>query len=174
MSRQRLPVEDWLAARSASPTSSGPKIAPRRPDPAPDRRGLGRARRRLHLTLDNRGRTERERALLFHLVGVVLLFSGLILAATALAAARRREVAGEIAALLGLTRFGVVLVASGALFLVGTGLWLVEIWDGVYSLGDGWIAASLGLLALSFVLGAIGGQKPKQARQLAEGAAAQS
>ena len=108
-------------------------------------------------------------ALLFHLAGVVLLFSGLILAAAALAAARRREVAGEIAALLGLTRFGVVLVAAGALLLVGTGLWLVEIWDGVYSLGDGWIAASLGLLALSFVLGAIGGQKPKQARKLAEG-----
>ena len=50
--------------------------------------------------------TEREWALLFHLAGVVLLFSGLILAAAALAAARRREVAGEIAALLGLTRFG--------------------------------------------------------------------
>lgn len=113
--------------------------------------------------------TEREWALLFHLAGVVLLFSGLILAAAALAAARRREVAGEIAALLGLTRVGVVLVAAGALLLVGTGLWLVEIWDGVYSLGDGWIAASLGLLALSFVLGAIGGQKPKQARKLAEG-----
>jgi uncharacterized membrane protein len=113
--------------------------------------------------------TEREWALLFHLAGVVLLFSGLILAAAALAAARRREVAGEIAALLGLTRFGVVLVAAGALLLVGTGLWLVEIWDGAYSLGNGWIAASLGLLALSFVLGAIGGQKPKQARQLAEG-----
>ena len=62
-----------------------------------------------------------------------------------------------------------MLVAAGALLLVGTGLWLVEIWDGVYSLGDGWIAASLGLLALSFVLGAIGGQKPKQARKLAEG-----
>lgn len=113
--------------------------------------------------------TEREWALLFHLAGVVLLFSGLTLAAAALAAARRREVAGEIAALLGLTRLGVVLVAAGALLLVGTGLWLVEIWDGVYSLGDGWIAASLGLLALSFVLGAIGGQKPKQARKLAEG-----
>ena len=112
--------------------------------------------------------TEREWALLFHLAGVVLLFSGLVLAASALAAARRREVAGEIAALLGLTRFGVVLVAAGALLLVGTGLWLVEIWDGVYSLGDGWIAASLGLLALSFVLGAIGGQRPKQARKLAE------
>ena len=112
--------------------------------------------------------TDREWALLFHLVGVVLLFSGLTLAAAALVAARRREAPGEIAALLGLTRSGVALLAAGALLLVGTGLWLVEIWDGVYSLGDGWIAGSLGLLLLSFVLGAIGGQRPKQARRLAE------
>ena len=34
--------------------------------------------------------TDREWALLFHLVGLVLLFSGLTLAAAALAAARRR------------------------------------------------------------------------------------
>lgn len=118
--------------------------------------------------------TQREWALLLHLAGVVLLFSGLILAAAALAAARRREVAGEIAALLGLTRLGVVLVAAGALLLVGTGLWLVEIWDGVYSLGDGWIAASLGLLALSFVLGALGGQKPSRRASSPRKAAAQS
>ena len=112
--------------------------------------------------------TDREWALLFHLVGLVLFFSGLTLAAASLAAARRREHPGEIAALLGLTRSGVVLVAAGALLLVGTGLWLVEIWDGVYSLGDGWIVGSLGLLVLSFVLGAIGGQRPKRARKLAE------
>jgi hypothetical protein len=61
--------------------------------------------------------TDREWALLFHLVGLVLLFSGLTLAAAALAAARRREHPGEIAALLGLTRSGVVLVAAGALLL---------------------------------------------------------
>ena len=115
--------------------------------------------------------TDREWALLFHLAGVVLLFSGMILATAAVAAARRREVAGEIAALLGLTRVGIVPVAAGALLLVGTGLWLVEIWDGVSSLGDGWIAASLGLLALSFVLGA---QTPSRRASSPRKAAAKS
>ena len=111
--------------------------------------------------------TEREWALLLHLSGVLLLFAGMTVAAVAQAGARRREAPGEIAALLGLTRTGVAFVAGGALVIVGSGLWLIEISDGFYSLGDGWIAGSLGLLALSFVLGAIGGQRPKRARRLA-------
>ena len=111
--------------------------------------------------------TDREWALLFHLVGFVLLFSGMTVAAVALEGARRRERPGEIAALLGLTRTGVALVAAGALVLVGSGLWLIEVSNGAYSLGDGWIAGALGLLVLAFVLGAIGGQQPKRARRLA-------
>ncbi|MGH3080366.1 MAG: DUF2269 family protein [Gaiellaceae bacterium] len=111
--------------------------------------------------------TDREWALLFHLAGVVLLFSGMTVAAVALEGARRRELPGEIAALLGLTRTGVALVAAGALVLVGSGLWLIEVSNGTYSLGDGWIAGTLGLLVLAFVLGAIGGQRPKRARRLA-------
>ena len=118
---------------------------------------------------DNRSVTEREWALLVHLVGVVLLFSGLTVAAAAEAGARRRERPGEVAALLALTRTGVALVAAGSLVLVGSGLWLIEASNGAYSLGDGWIAGSLGLLVLAFALGAIGGQRPKQARRLAAG-----
>ena len=45
--------------------------------------------------------------------------------------------------------------------------WLIEASNGFYSLGDGWIAGALGLLVLAFILGAIGGQRPKQARKLA-------
>jgi uncharacterized membrane protein len=112
--------------------------------------------------------SEREWALLLHLVGVALLFSGMAVAAVALAGARRRERPGEIAAVLGLTRAGVVLVAAGALLVVGSGLWLVETSNGVYSLGDGWIAAALGLLVLAFILGGLGGQRPKRARKIAE------
>lgn len=114
---------------------------------------------------------ERDWALLLHLAGVTLIFSGMSVAAVAHAGARRRERAGEIAALLGLTRAGVALVAAGALVIVGSGLWLIEVSNGLYSLGDGWIAGSLGLLVLAFVLGALGGQRPKRARLLAAGAA---
>jgi hypothetical protein len=118
--------------------------------------------------------TEREWALLFHLSGVVLLFSGIAVAAAAEHGARGRERPAEIAALLGLTRLGVALVAAGALVAVGTGLWLIEASDGLYSLGDGWIAGALGLLVLAFVLGALGGQRPKRARLLATRLAGES
>ena len=84
--------------------------------------------------------SERDWALLLHLAGVVLLFSGMMVAAVAHAGARRLSRAGEIAALLGLTRTGVALVAAGALVLVGSGFWLIEASNGFYSLGDGWIA----------------------------------
>lgn len=83
-------------------------------------------------------------ALLLHLARVVLLFSGMAVAAVAQGAARRRELPGEIAVLLGLTCSGVALVAARALVLVGSVLWLIEAWDGFYSLGDGWIAGGLG------------------------------
>ena len=118
--------------------------------------------------------TEREWALLLHLVGVVLLFGGMTVAAVAHAGARRRERAGEVAALLGLTRIGVVLVAAGGLVLLGSGLWLVEVSNDFYSLGDGWIAGALGLLVAAFLLGAVGGQRPKRARRLAAGLAPES
>jgi len=36
------------------------------------------------------------------------------------------------------------------------------------SLGDGWISASLSLLVVSLLLGAVGGRKAKLARRLAE------
>jgi uncharacterized membrane protein len=111
--------------------------------------------------------TEREWALLLHLFGVVLLFSGMTVAAVAHRGARRREQPGEIAAVLGLTRNGVALVTAGGLIVVASGLWLIESSNGVYSLGDGWIAGALGLLVLAFLLGALGGQRPKQARLLA-------
>jgi uncharacterized membrane protein len=111
--------------------------------------------------------TEGDWALLFHLGGVILLFSGMVVTAAALNRARRQEGSGEIAAVLGLSRVGVVLVALGGLVIVASGLWLIEIYEGVYSLGDAWIGGSLGLLVLAFVLGGIGGQRPKQARKLA-------
>jgi uncharacterized membrane protein len=111
--------------------------------------------------------TEREWALLLHLVGVTLLFAGMAVAAVAEAGARRQERPDVIAALLGLTRTGVALVAAGALLIVGSGLWLIEASNGLYSLGEPWVAAALGLLLLAFVLGGLGGQRPKRARRLA-------
>ena len=111
--------------------------------------------------------TERDWALLLHLAGVVLLFSGMAVAAVAHETARRREHLREVAALLGLTRSGVAFVVAGGVVIVGSGLWLIDASGGLYSLTDGWIAAALALLVLSFALGAAGGQRPKRARLLA-------
>jgi uncharacterized membrane protein len=104
-------------------------------------------------------------ALFLHLTGVLLFVSGIVVAGVGFEAARRRERPAEIALLLGLTRSGVVLVAVGGLLLLGCGLWLVGLEDIGY--GTGWVVAALALFALAFLLGGLGGRRPKQARKLA-------
>jgi uncharacterized membrane protein len=105
-------------------------------------------------------------ALFLHLLGVAGLFSGMTVAAVALAAARRRELPSEVALLLGLTRVGVALVGAGILVALITGFWLLD--ETGYGLNDGWVAEAIGLLVLASLLGALGGQRPKKARLLAE------
>lgn len=109
--------------------------------------------------------TRYELALFFHLLGALLFVAGIILAGVAFEAARRRQRPADIALLLGLTRVGVVLVGIGALLVLGFGLWLVHL-DG-FGYGAGWIDAAIALYLAALVLGAIGGRRPKQARQLA-------
>jgi len=106
-------------------------------------------------------------ALFFHLLGAFLLVAGVAVAGIAFEAARRRRVTAEIALLLGLSRVGAVLVALGSLVVLVFGLWLVHLED--VGFGTGWVSASLGLFIVMVVLGAIGGQRPKQARKLAAG-----
>ena len=110
--------------------------------------------------------TSYDYALLFHLVAVIGFFAGVAVAAAAQLGALRRERAGEIAAVLGLARAGVLVVGLATLLVLATGLWLIE--ETGHSLGDGWIALSLLLLLVAGVLGAVGGRKPKEARRLAE------
>ncbi|HZT53784.1 MAG TPA: DUF2269 family protein [Gaiellaceae bacterium] len=104
-------------------------------------------------------------ALFFHLLGAFSFVAGTLLAGAAFESARRRSTPAEIALLLSLSRYGVLLVVIGALLVAAFGLWLVELGDWGY--GAGWVDASIGLLAAAVLLGAVGGQKPKQARRLA-------
>ena len=108
---------------------------------------------------------EYDVALLFHLLGAFLLIGGTVVAGVAFEAARRRDQPAEIALLLGLTRAGVILVGLGTLLVLAFGLWLVRL--GRWGYGSGWVVAALALFALTVVLGAAGGQRPKQARKLA-------
>lgn len=104
-------------------------------------------------------------ALFFHLLGVLLFVSGIVLAGAAFEVARRRDAPAEIALVLGLARIGAALVGPGSLIVLGFGLWLVEL--GHFGFGTGWIDAALALFAVAFVLGGYGGQRPKRARLLA-------
>ena len=110
--------------------------------------------------------TEYKLALFVHLLGVVLLAAGMGAAAAGLERARRRELPGEVAALLGVARVAVVLVGLGSLALLAGGFWLIDV--GAYDLGDAWVSASLGLFLLAALLGALGGRRPKRARLHAE------
>lgn len=105
-------------------------------------------------------------ALLLHLVAVIAFFSGMGIATAAQIGAWRRERSGDVAAVLALARIGVLVVAVGLVLVVVSGLWLIE--ETRRSLGDGWISASLLLLVVSLLLGAVGGRKAKLARRLAE------
>ena len=104
-------------------------------------------------------------ALFFHLLGAFSLVAGAFVAGVAFETARRRKTPAEIALLLGLSRIGVLLVALGLLFVLGFGLWIVDLGDWGY--GTAWIDVALVLLLVVVILGGIGGQRPKRARKLA-------
>jgi hypothetical protein len=105
-------------------------------------------------------------ALLLHLLGVLALTSGIVVAGAAHAVARRRDSPEAIAALLGLARIGVLLAGPGALVVVGAGAWLVHL-EHLSVLHTEWLRSAVGLFVVSLALGAGGGQGPKQARLLA-------
>ena len=104
-------------------------------------------------------------ALFLHLLGALLFVAGIVLVGVAFEAARSRDSPAEIALLLGLARCGVPLVIVGGLLLPVFGLWLVHLGD--FGYGSAWVDASIALYAVALTLGGLGGQRPKQARQLA-------
>lgn len=113
--------------------------------------------------------------LFLHILGVLLLVSGVVVAGVGFEAARRRRAPGEVALLLGLTRAGVALVGAGTVVGGVCGLWLVHL--GHWGYGTGWVSAGTALFVAVLVLGGLGGQGPKRARihaarLAAEGAAA--
>ncbi len=110
-------------------------------------------------------------ALFFHLLGAFSLVAGTIVAGVTYETARRRSTPAEVSLLLVLSRIGVLLVAVGTVLVLGFGLWLVHL--GAWGYGSGWVDAAIGLLAAMVVLGALGGQRPKRARRLANGLAAE-
>jgi uncharacterized membrane protein len=106
-----------------------------------------------------------EIALFFHILGALLFVAGIVVAGVVFESARRREQPGDIALLLGLARWGVLIVLLGATLVLAFGLWLVHI-EGL-SYGTGWIQWAITLYVIALLLGGVGGRRPKQARRLA-------
>lgn len=104
-------------------------------------------------------------ALFFHILGALLLFSGIVIAATGFELARRRDRPSDVALLLRMSRIGAVLVSIGTVTVVGFGLWMIELRG--HSIREPWIVAAVVLLALATAAGIAGGQRPKAARRLA-------
>jgi uncharacterized membrane protein len=105
--------------------------------------------------------------LLFHLLSAFSFFAGAAVAAVGQLEALRRRRPSEVALLLGLTRWGVLLVGLGALGTIVFGAWLVA--DRPYwTFRQAWIEWALGLWLASMVAGGVGGRPARHARELAQ------
>ena len=108
--------------------------------------------------------------LMLHVTAAFFLVSGSVAAAILNVLAIRSERPSEAAYLLRLIKRCVVVIGIGVLGTLVFGLWLWHELD--FSLGEGWIWASLGLWVLSSALGGMGGKHQERARTLAERLAA--
>ena len=115
--------------------------------------------------------TKYEWLLFLHMTGAFLFLGAAVVAVVLNVAALRRNRPSEIALLLRLIAQTTVGFIVGLLLLLVFGLWLVH--DAGYGYGDGWIVAALVLFVLSNVFGAVGGERAKPARKLAERLAAE-
>ncbi|MCC6223863.1 MAG: DUF2269 family protein [Thermoleophilia bacterium] len=111
-----------------------------------------------------------EIALVLHVLGAIVMLGGIITAGLAFYAARRRRRPSEIAAILSLSRWGVVTGAVGFLLVTAFGLWLVTL--GGFGYGADWLVATYVLFGVSNLLGGVTGRPLKRARLLAERLAA--
>ena len=115
--------------------------------------------------------TKYDWLLFLHMTGAFLFLGAAVVAVVLNVAALRRNRPSEIALLLRLIAQTTVGFVVGLLLLLVFGLWLVR--DAGYGYGDGWIVAALVLFVLSIAFGAVGGERAKPARELAERLAAE-
>ena len=106
--------------------------------------------------------------ILFHLIGVILVFAGAAVAGVVATAAPRRQKPSEIAVILGLARPGAILLGIGGVVLLIAGFYLSGKIDGF---GQRWLEVSILLFVIALVAGALGGRRSSGVRAYAEGLA---
>ncbi len=102
--------------------------------------------------------------LLIHLLGAFAFIGGGMAAGIGFEVARRRHAAIEVAAVLRVARVGALIAGVGGVVLLLGGMWLAGDLN-LYSAR--WLQASILAFVLSFLLGAVGGRRPRQAREMA-------
>ena len=103
--------------------------------------------------------------ILFHLVGVILFFAGAAVAGVVATAAPKREKPSEVAAILGLARYGAIMLAIGGAVLLLAGFYLSGKIDGY---GQRWLEISIVLFVIALVAGWWGGRRSRATRAYAE------
>ncbi len=104
--------------------------------------------------------------LMLHIASAFCFFGGSVAAAILNTLAIRAERPSETAQLLRLIRVTLPVVFLGVLGTLVFGIWL---WHRLgFSIGAGWIWASLALWVVANALGGIGGRHQQRARELAE------
>lgn len=102
--------------------------------------------------------------LLVHLLGAFAFIGGVLTAGVAYETARRRRSAIEVAAVLRVARTGAIVALVGGVVLLVGGFWLAGHLD---LFRRRWLEASVLAFILSMAFGAVGGRRPKKARELA-------
>ncbi len=102
--------------------------------------------------------------ILFHLIGVILFFSGAAVAGVVATAATGRRKPSDIAAILGLARPGAVMLAIGGVILLLAGFYLA---GKIHGYGQHWLEASIILFVVALIAGAWGGRRSRRTREYA-------
>jgi uncharacterized membrane protein len=109
--------------------------------------------------------------LMLHIASAFLFVGGSVAAGILNWLSLRAERPSETAALLRLVRTVLPVIYVGALGTLVFGIWL---WHHLgFSIGEGWIWASLALWVVANALGGIGGRHQERSRELAERLAAE-
>jgi uncharacterized membrane protein len=106
--------------------------------------------------------------LFLHITGAFLFAGGVFVAGAFNIAAQFRERPSEIALLLGLTRFAVVVIGVGSVMTLVFGLWLVSEAPWGYGYGQAWVIAAIVLWVVGNAMGGQGGNREKATRLEAE------
>jgi uncharacterized membrane protein len=103
--------------------------------------------------------------LAFHVTGAFFLLGGVIATGVLGVLVLRARRPSEVALYLGLSRFLVVFIVSGAVLVLALGLWLVHEAD--FSYGSFWVIASIVLVVVSAFAGKRGGDREDETRTFA-------